>query len=422
MRISQIISSIFGASLIATQAMASGVDLNLIHGSRYIYLGGHQVALGGDAYTLFYNPGAMMSLDRPTFAVNSMNLLYQYEAPIGADNAQRKSTLGYGPYFYLGAVYPINNRVTVGLAFFPTASQGGKFSDVTYGPFAGLEYSNRLFRLEVAPTVAVRLMEHLSVGLSWKIGYTQYDKKVGSFGTPAIGKLDATYLDSSVNTWDAKGAKIGAYVDNLNGLTVGLTYRFENPLTLSGTTKITNGLAPTGVDASTEQDVTLPAQLQFGIAYEWIPDTFMTAFNYDFTMNSTFVNDAPVITGLPAAATSTPLKWKDGHTFHFGAEYTFHPGAKNKIRTGAGIVYDRAVTRAANPNPVLTPANAYIGYSIGGQYEWADAHKLGLALNYGQYDKSTSAAELNPALANKVFAGKYGLTVYVVSVDYQLSY
>lgn len=410
------------ATLTQSSLFAGGVDLTLLHGSRYIYLGGHHVSLGGDAYGVYYNPANMTSVKQLTIAANSTNLVYNLGAPIGAANAQRKSEISWAPFFYLGGVYPLNDRVSFGLAVFPVAAQGGKYKSVNYGPlFTDKEYSNRLLRVELSPAFAVKLMDHFSIGAAWRLGYTQYDKKVGSFGTAGSGYADAVFLDSSLNSWDARGLKIGAFLDDLNGLSMGLTYRTENPLKLDGNTKVYSALAPTGTDSPTTQEITIPQQIQFGISYEWIPDTFMTVFDYDYTINSVLKEDAPIVTGLPATSTATPLNYRDGHTFHLGAEYTFHLKAKAKLRAGLGLAIDTAVSRDSDPNPVLSPADTYVGYAAGAQYDSGN-HTVGLGAAFGTKSAQTDTTEINPALATKAFPGKYSGKDVTIGIDYQFRY
>ncbi len=433
------ISSIFILSAVSHSATAGGVDLQLYYGSRYVSTGGNAVSMPADAYMIFYNPAGLAAVEKPDLAVSSMNMMFNYGAPIGADNAQRKSEISWGPYFFLGGAYPVNDWMTAGLAIFPTAAQGGKFANVDFGDgITDKSYSNMLVRIEIAPTLAVRLHKFFSIGASWRIGYTRFDKKVGTFypqdGTITMADGQA-YLDSSLSAWDAQGLKIGTYIDNIPNLKAGLTFRFENPIELNGTTKLTSPLlSATETPISTTQDVTLPAQIQAGFTYEWLPDTFLTTFTYEYTMSSSLQYDAPVLDQsnatvvaagglLGPAATKTPLEYRNSSTYHFGGEYTFRLGAQRKLRTGLGMAIDQSTTRNKNPNPVLPPSAHYIGYAGGVTYEWAK-QSLGLALNYGEYESRTSTTELNTALstARSAFAGKYSLAVFVAQLDYKMSF
>ncbi|MDB5037563.1 MAG: hypothetical protein JWQ35_1091, partial [Bacteriovoracaceae bacterium] len=144
-------------SLPLTSAFSGGLDLNFNYGTRYIYLGGNQVSISKDAYAPFYNPAGMSGVEKPEVAVNISNLITQISAPIGGDNQQRKSQWNLGPLFYLGGVYPINDRLTFGFAVFPTNLQGAKYTPATFGTITGREQSDFLARIEFAPSIAFRV-------------------------------------------------------------------------------------------------------------------------------------------------------------------------------------------------------------------------------------------------------------------------
>lgn len=420
-------------STLTFSAFASGLDLDLLYGSRYVALGGNHVTLTGDAYGPFYNPSAMSFANQRQLAVDFSPLVFSYEAPLTSDNNQRKSTVNIGPLFYLGSVHPLANDFTFGWALYPTALQGGKFENVDFGNgISGREYSNRLVRIELAPSIAYKFNENWSVGATWKLAYTQFDKKLGTFAS-GVG---STYIDNSLSAYDVNGFKFGALLHDWNGFSAGITYRTGISVELEGdTTGTYNGTLSSNNLVSetfpTEQNVDIPSQLQVGTQYEWIPKRFMTIFTYEWTNNSVLDYDAPIMypTTEPLktyiftpSGARTLLNYKDGHAFHIGGEYTFHLPKGEKFRTGLGYVFDMAATSRGAPNPVLAPSNAYHGYALGGQYDWG-SQVIGLALNYGEYHTNISQAELDPTMNNaqvkKALPGKYGLSVFFATLDYQ---
>lgn len=413
-------------SFVSLQVKAGGLDLDLLYGSRYVSMGGNHVTIVDDAYGPFYNPATMAYVKRPSLAFNSSTLMFGYEAPIGADNQQRKTDINYGPLFYMGAVYPWTDRISFGFAVYPTALQGGKYKNIDYGPFTGKEYGNQLVRIEIAPAVSVKLHDHFSLGATYKVAYTRYDKTVGVFNGGS-----SMVLDSSVSTWDAQGLKVGALVNDIGGLSFGVTYRPQLDLELSGKTNVLYaGNTPNGENARTTQKISIPAQLQIGASYEWIKDRLLSVFTYEYTENSVLKEDAPVINAtedipalgsvLTADNTKGPLNYKDGHTIHVGSEYTFQLANQRKLRTGAGVVWDKTVTSKTTPNPALAPSADYYGAALGGQYD-IGKHIFGMALNYGQYSHVSTDIE-TPALDLKVFKGKYALRVFFAVLDYQFKF
>jgi len=400
-------------SSLGSELFANGLDLGLSYGSRYVNMGGNQVSLANDAYAPFYNPAGMMGLEGASFAADLSSLILSYEAPIGGANAQRTSDISVNPLFYFGGAKKLNEWIALGIGFYPTALQGATFSHVNYG--AGLrdkEFSDRLVRLELSPSLALKVIDPISVGVSWRLGYTRYDKSGGAFGVPG----QALYLASSVSAWDAKGVKLGAFLNNWNGLSAAMTYRFEIDTQLQGQTDVDGGAG--AAPASTTQNVKLPAQFQAGISYEWIPKKLTTALGYEYTISNVIEADRPVIQGLPPAATATPLHWKNGHTVHVGGEYVFDLGATRKLRTGLGFCWDKGVTRNTEPSPVVAPAADYYGYSAGAQFEQG-SNTYGLGLNYGQYAARTAALDYPSA---SIFPGKYSLKILLAVLDYQFRF
>ncbi len=405
-----------------TFAFASGLDLVLIHGTRYVSLGGNQVAIAKDAYAPFYNPAGMTSVEKGTFTLNINNLIHQYEAPIGANDAQQKSQWNWGPLFYAGGVYRPIDRIALGFAIFPTALQGGKYSPVDFGPasLSSLELSNKLVRIEAAPSIAVKILDELSVGLSYRVAYTRYDKAGGRFMS-AAGAAGAVHFDSTMTGWDFDTIKAGIMLDNWHGLSAALTYRTETKVSLSGKTTVTTLSTAPGMNGRfhSEQDVHLPAQLQAGLAYDWVPNKIMTAFTYEYTQNSALESDKMTISHPVITEAEVPIHYRNGHTFHLGNEYVFHLPEDRKLRTGVGLAFDKTFTRSEFANPVLPPANWYLGGAVGAQYE-VEKVTYGVSFNYGRYDKRVKA--IDSQIATSAFTGKYGLDVFLISADYQVHF
>ncbi len=201
-------------------------------------------------------------------------------------------------------------------------------------------------------------------------------------------------------------------------------------LDLEGSTRYLDVL---GGDAnlSTTQKLSIPAQFQVGIAYEWIPNKWLAAITYDYTLNEVIKADAmtvsgfssqpiPQFSGITSDIVSVPLHYKNGHTLHMGTEYVFDLAKEARIRTGIGLGYDREVTRNNFPSPALAPSADYYGYCIGAQYERPN-DTFGLSFNYGQYKSNTDT--IDPSVtAGTVYKGQYALTEAMITLDYQFKF
>ncbi|MDB5036749.1 MAG: hypothetical protein JWQ35_277, partial [Bacteriovoracaceae bacterium] len=204
-----------------------------------------------------------------------------------------------------------------------------------------------------------------------------------------------------------------------NGLSAGITYRLQTQPSLAGSANVTNALG--SLPTTVTQDPILPSNLQAGFSYEFIPDTVMMAFTYEWTQNSMLADISNVkgfgaFTGLGSDVVNGGVKARDDHEFHIGAEYTFHLAQHRKIRAGAGVCFDTAASRSDFPSAFLSPATFYKGYGLGGQYD-TGSNVVGLAVNYGNNSKTSTTVD--PTLAGSVFAGKYKLEEWLAVLDYQ---
>jgi len=418
------LAALIGFSLISSSSYASGLDLIMYYGTRSTGLGGAALATATDGYAPFYNPAAMTKIDKGVSAINFVPLFNRYKAPMGANNAEKTGDWYFGPLFYMGGAYKLGDRWAVGLAAYPTALQGGKFDHQNFGPVTDKEYSVRLVRLIIGPSVAFKINDYVSVGASYHIGYNQYKKQVG-VNNP-LNPAQSIHLSSKVSQWDFKGAKISAHFGKYKGLSGAIAYRIPVKLKMKGSTTVTTGLGPAKFD--TTQSITMPGQFEASLAYEWVPDTFLTHFAYQYTFNSVLKKDEATLKGSQAVLgagfagdrVSRRLGYKDGQTFHMGAEYTFHPSNKDRVRVGAGTGIDLAFTTENLSSPVLQPANVGVIYGLG--TSWARGnHEFGLGATY--YDNSKKVSTLDASInQSQSYAGKYtGQTVTGV-IDYQMKF
>lgn len=404
--------------LAIANASAGGIDLTMIHGARQVGMGGSQITLATDGYAPFYNPAAMSGAGQGGFAFGLSNLFLDYNAPIGVTATQTDSAVTYAPLFYAGGVYRLNDYLHFGLGVFPTALQGGSFRNVNYGGGSGIladrEASARLMRIEFSPSLSVRPVSYLSIGASYRAGYTRYEK--------AGGILTQIHFDTTMSGWSGHGAKFGVMIHKVNGLSAALTYRLEETVKLSGHSDVSIDALGDRVAFPATQKVKLPAQLQVGLSYDWIPERFTTAISYEYTWNDVIKNDSMTLTGFGNATgqasdiISTPVNYKNGHAIHVGAEYVFRLSGERNLRTQAGFAWDKATTRKKFPNPVIPPAADYYGYSLGLTYE-NGPRSVGFAMNYGQYRSRSTTVDA--ALTGIALPGEYSLTAFMAVMDYQ---
>jgi len=405
-------------SMISGSSFASGLDLIMYYGTRSTGLGGAALATATDGYAPFYNPAAMTKIEKAATAINFVPLFNRYKAPMGANNAQKTGDWVFGPLFYVGGAYKLGDRWAVGLAAYPTALQGGKYSGQNFGLVTDKDVSVSLARIVIGPSIAFKVNDYFSLGASYNIAYNEYKKETGV--SNPLNPPTSFHLSSKVKQWDFKGAKVSAHFGKYKGLSGAIAYRIPVKLKMKGSTTVTTALGPTKFD--TTQSLTLPGQFEASIAYEWVPDTFLTHFAYQYTFNSVLKKDEAILKGSSALGfqadrVSRKLGYKDGQTFHGGAEYTFHPENGDRFRVGAGAGVDLTFTTESLASPVLQPANVGVIYGLGASW-LRGPHEFGLGATF--YDNNKKVDTLDASInQSQSYTGKYtGQTVTGV-FDYQ---
>lgn len=407
------------ACLFPMMAYASGLDLMMYYGTRQTGLGGAALAVATDAYAPFYNPAGMAKIENGAAVFNFVPLNNRYKAPTSTNDVEQQGSWVFGPLFYLGGAYKLHDDWFVGLGVYPQALQGGKFKGVDFGPITDKEISVQLTRIIIGPTLAYKISDHFSVGASYLIGYNKYQKAGG-----LNAGVNSFHLDSEVSTWDFKGAKFSAHFGEWNGLSMAVAYRIPVKLKLEGDSTFTTALGPTEFD--TKQRITIPGQFEASVAYEWIPDTLLSHLGYQYTFNSVLKRDESTLAGISTAVpafvndkVSRTIKYKDGHTVHFGSDWTQALNAENSVRVGVGMGVDMPFTREEYASPVLQPAGYGLIYGLG--LGWISGrHEFGVAGSY--YHNSKSVDGIDATLAGQAYTGDYKAETITAVVDYQIRF
>ncbi len=391
----------------------------MYYGSRQTGLGGAALSVATDAYAPFYNPAGMAKIENGAAVVNFVPLNNRYQAPTTGDNSQQTGSWVFGPLFYVGGAYKIHDDWFVGIGVYPQALQGGRFNEVDFGPVTDKSIRVELTRIIIGPTVAYKFNDLFSFGATYMIGYNKY-RKAGGLNAG----VNSFHVDSEVSTWDFKGAKFSAHFGEFHGFSMAVAYRIPVKLNLEGDSTFTTALGATEFD--TTQKITIPGQLEASLAYEWIPDTFLSHLGYQYTFNSVLKKDESTLEGIsavvPAFANdkiSRNIKYKDGHSIHFGSDWTHHISEANRVRFGAGMGVDFPFTQEKYASPVLQPAG--YGFIYGGAIGlMVGRHEFGLGGSY--YHNSKSVGAVDASLAGQAYAGKYKAQTITGVIDYQIKF
>jgi long-chain fatty acid transport protein len=327
-----------------------------------------RAAMAADASTAAANPAGMTLLDRSQLLGASGALLPSTNFDIGPQTTTKGTAGGNaGVFMPLGAffyVYRFSDRVRLGVAAFSDYGLGVNYSTQWVGRY----YVSRvaLFSGKVAPSIAYRVNEWLSVGagFSFAVGRLTFQSKINN-ALPGLGDGGL-----SLESWDeAFGGNAGILLTPMPKLRIGLTYQSPEYFKF-GFKPFLTGLGP-GLSAISKRiggaqfnvPLTEPQQVMASVVYELIPN-FSLMGNVGW-QNWTEFGEFPVgISATNQTTVDANLHFSNTCQIAIGQQYRF----AEKWLWSAGFAYDSSPVSQANRNAVL-PIDRQLRYGTGIQYE-----------------------------------------------------
>ena len=373
-----LIITLFAASAL----MANGLSLNSI-GPRALGMGGAMVGLADDPTAIYWNPAGLAGQN------SSLYFFATDIIPFGTYKAN-SSDFGYPPdYFtidaktkphhYLGpnlfANYKMGN-LTLGLGVFVPAGLGAEYDGDDLTPLAGgesLEWMSKIAVIDIAPTIAYKINDMFSLGVTGNIFYGMFDMKRPSTYTDTLGVTHGfQYSESSTGT--GFGVSGGLLCKLSDMIQFGVSARTEIKVTMSGEAENALMLFQGGPEESDfDRDVAWPLWAAFGVAVKPMPNLTITAdaqYSQWAKSEDSFKTEFkdPVWKAVTAATGDDTfvLDWKDCIQYRLGFEYM----AGEKLALRAGYYYDPAPAPDETLN-ILFPSStnnvvtAGLGFCVG---------------------------------------------------------
>ncbi len=362
-------------------ALAAAAPAAATNGMRMIGFGPVQDSMGGasaaaplDATIIVTNPAGLSALDE---RVDLSGTAFAPNVKYSASGAASGSSLGSDrPIDFiptLGAVYRTTEKLTVGVAALGTAGMGVDYAADLYGSSTMTSYLN----MRVAPAVAYRVTDRLSVGVAANLMYAQMK----------YGVADAMGMQPR----DTAGSF--GY-----GATVGLTFKAPENVTL-------------------------------GLAYETKSE--FQDFEFDIAAHQLLVGfdggGAPIFAPIPGGTEKLAFDQPDVATL--GA--AFHPVAPLLVAVDLQWIRWSTTNGKDLPqfetDPMLTGAQTWnmnwsdqIVFKVGAQLELSKELRVRAGYNYGSNPLSSDRAFENiafPAVATHHFTVGAGYSLGSITVN-----
>jgi long-chain fatty acid transport protein len=328
-------------------------------------MGGASVGAPLDASTVVTNPAGMsdqgMRLDA---SVTYFDPTVKYTATGAASGTEQESDRPASFIPTLGFIYPLNDKLALGLGVVGTAGMGVDYPADLMMSETMTSYMN----LRVAPAVSYKVNDQLSVGVALNLMYATMEWDVmGAMGAPA--REDGSAMGF--------GATLGLTYKPVKDLTVGLAYEsksffgefeFDVPAYTLNHPVYGPIPFPGGTDSL---DFDQPQIVTVGASYRVIEPLLVAADVEWINWSATNGKDQPEFTNDTnlTGANAWNMNWSDQVVLKVGAEYA----ATKELKIRAGYNYgkkpldeDRAFENIAFPAIAEHHVSLGAGYTFGG--------------------------------------------------------
>jgi long-chain fatty acid transport protein len=380
----------------ATTASAGGLWLN-DYGDAAGGRAGAGAASGVDeAMTLAYNPASITRLKgNQLFAsagaiVPKVKFDPEYSTRrLGTDNGGDAGVVT--PFSSAAYIHDLDSeRWSAGIGLVPLAGAGLDYNDGWVGRYQATKVELTL--LALAPTLAYKITDELSVGVTLQAYYTDLEIKT------AIPRLIADRPDgqSKIDGDDSDlGFTLGAMYELSEHTRFGLFYQSELEPGYNGHIK-TN---PADLQVNTDLDLDYAEYVRFGVHQD-----MNERWGVDFTVgwdNWSELATVPVNTENGGA--EIPANWGDTYHYAWGTQYKLD----DYWTLTAGVSYDGNPVSAQYRNAQL-PVDKTIRYAAGASYALSNTLSVGGYASFwdlgkgqinaqrfgGDYDGANSAVQL----------------------------
>ncbi len=461
-------SAVVAAVLAPSVGMASGYKINEQSAAGMGTAHAGRAAMATDASVVYYNPAAMTELDRAQFSggftyinadgefegssKNAALLPGEFE---GYDNGGDYLGEAFIPFFYY--VQPINDQLSVGLGIFTPFGTNTDYNDTFVG--GGFADETSLKSIEIQPTIAFKIDEKLSIGggidivymegtLSKQTDFIPYNPEAGLADPSFIGYEN--HYEVTGDDW-GYGWNIGAYYKLSEATTLGLTYRSEIDLELTGDsefedqTGITffNGAGISGPFESRAQaskvPLTTPESATLAITHQLTNELLLQAGTtwtgwssfQNFDVIATENTDGGFADGFadPSDFSASTLgngyighiteKWDDVWAVSFGATYQLN----DRIALRTGYAYDQSPV-SDEYRTARVPSSDRQWITAGVQYVLNNDLSFDVAAGYlfmYPMDINEKSRDLNDdEIGNAELTGEYEIDVF--GLAFQVNY
>lgn len=276
-----------------------------------------------------------------------------------------------------------------GVYFIGAAGAGMNYGTKWSGRYQATDVS--LLITTLAPTVAYKLTDKLSIGASLQYWYADLNLKL------AVPRRDISREDgrASINGDDTGfGFTLGAMYELTDRTRFGINYQSESQPNFNGDIKLKfpDGppLASEGVQVASNTKLDIAQYVRVAMHHD-----MDEKWSVDFTVGwDDWSQLGNVLLSTDTRGVGIPTKWRDTYHYAWGTQYRL-----DKFWTlTTGVSYDTNPVNEQNRNAQL-PVDRQVRVAVGARYDVKETLSIGGYLNYADLGKARIEADS--------FGGKY---------------
>ena len=336
--------------LSSVSAVRANTEPPAPYDARSVGMGSTGVAHVHNGASLYHNPAGLDGVEKAAFTLAIAPLAAQTTAPLAGPETAVKSERRILPMFLVGGAYRINERLTLGLAAYPTMGLGANYPSAPL--LGGAKLNTQLRAIEIAPGASFAINHTFVVGLSYRVTYMSYlveAPQVTPAGTVVNSKTD-------LSGWNFLGLQLGILARATKTTRLGLTYRNKVTANMNGSSD--GG----GLSLDSKAEFSAPHSFKVGVAQLLLNERLLLAFDLKWSLYHESSKNIAVKTTIPGLGEQTQtvaLDWKNAWTASVGAEYRLAPEGP-ALRTGYTLI--QSATSESRVQPTTVPPG--LGHAI----------------------------------------------------------
>ena len=311
--------------------------------------------------TIFYNPAGLTQLPGHNFrlGVYGISLEPTYRNPTTGETFGNRDKLHALPHFFYS--YGTDwHGLSFGLGVYMPSALGAHWPDGT--GFRTLTTKSLLQQVAITPTVAVKLLDSLSLGAGLAVNYASIDLRQG-----ILWPKDAfDQLRFQGEGWNVSG-NFGLLWQPLEQLSLGATVDTGTRITVRGNTTAYNNVAfppgypfypPFSTHSDAHANLPLPLKAKGGISYRPTPH-WNVEFDAEYVdwqaLGTITIHQQSGLPGLLPQDLSTVYDWDASWYYTLGATRSFDNG----WRVSAGYIFNENSVPKAHYLPAVADENRH---------------------------------------------------------------